>query len=166
MDIFQFAMEKEKYSEQYYRDLAGRTNHAGLRNILTMLADEEVKHYHVVERMKAEAPETISDAPIVAHAKEIFEKMRGSSRKFSFNITEVDLYRKARDFEQASKDFYLDLAQKAEDSAQKEVFQKLAAEEDKHLFIMDNIVSFVSRPETFLENAEMFHYDDYVGGVF
>jgi hypothetical protein len=33
-------------------------------------------------------------------------------------------------------------------------------------FAMENIVSFVSRPETFLENAEMFHYDDYVGGVF
>jgi len=166
MDIFQFALEKEKYSEQYYRDLAKRTNHAGLRNILTMLADEEVKHYHVVERMKAETPETISDAPIVAHAREIFEKMRGSSRKFSFNITEVDLYRKARDIEQASKDFYLDQADKAQDPGQKEVFRKLAAEEDKHLFVMENLVSFVSRPETFLENAEMFHHDDYVGGVF
>lgn len=166
MDIFQFALEKEKYSEQYYRDLAKRTNHAGLRNILTMLADEEVKHYHVVERMKEETPQTISDAPIVEHARQIFEKIRGSSRKFSFNITEVDLYRKARDIEQASKDFYLDLAQKAEDPGHKEVFQKLAAEEDKHLTVMENLVSFVSRPETFLENAEMFHHDDYVGGVF
>jgi len=166
MDIFQFAMEKERYSEQYYRDLARRTNHTGLRNILTMLADEEVKHYHVVERMKAETPETISDAPIVQHAREIFEKMRGSSRQFSFNITEVDLYRQARDNVQASKDFYLEQADQVEDPGQKEVFRKLAAEEDKHLFIMDNIVSFVSRPETFLENAEMFHHDDYVGGVF
>ena len=166
MDIFQFAMEKEKYSEHYYRDLAKRTNHAGLRNILTMLADEEVKHYHVAERMKAEAPETISDTPIVAHAREIFEKMRGSSRQFSFNITEVDLYRKACEIEQASKDFYLEQAEKAEDAGQKEVFRKLAAEEDKHLFVMENIRSFVSQPETFLENAEFFHYDDYVGGVF
>ena len=166
MDIFQFAMEKERYSEQYYRDLARRTNHTGLRNILTMLADEEVKHYHVVERMKAETPETISEAPIVEHARQVFEKMRGSSRKFSFNITEVDLYRKAREIEQESKDFYLEQAEKVEDPGQKEVFRKLAAEEDKHYYILDNIVSFVSRPETFLENAEMFHHDDYVGGVF
>ena len=166
MDIFQFAMEKERYSEQYYRDLARRTNHTGLRNILTMLADEEVKHYHVVERMKAETPETISEAPIVEHARQVFEKMRGSSRKFSFNITEVDLYRKAREIEQESKDFYLEQAERAEDPGQKEVFRKLAAEEDKHYYILDNIVSFVSRPETFLENAEMFHHDDYVGGVF
>jgi len=31
---------------------------------------------------------------------------------------------------------------------------------------MENIRSFVSRPETFLENAEMYHFNDYVGGVF
>jgi hypothetical protein len=52
MDIFQFAMEKEKYSEQYYRKLARRAAYPGLKNILTMLANEEAKHYHVVEQMR------------------------------------------------------------------------------------------------------------------
>ncbi|RPH34885.1 rubrerythrin [bacterium] len=166
MDIFQFALEKEKYSEQFYRDLANRTNYAGLRNIFTMLADEEVKHYHVVQHMEAEAPHAISETPILTHAREIFEKMRGSSRKFDFNITEADLYRKACDIEEESERFYLDRAEEVEDPAQKEVFKKLAAEEHKHWIIVDNIRSFVARPETFLENAEMFHQDDYVEGVF
>jgi hypothetical protein len=30
---------------------------------------------------------------------------------------------------------------------------------------MENIYSFVSKPESFLENAEMYHFDDYVEGV-
>lgn len=166
MDIFQFAMEKEKYSEQFYRDLAGRTSYAGLRNILTMLADEEVKHYHVVQQMQAEAPQKISETPILAHAREIFEKMRDSSKKFHFNITEADLYRKACDIEEESERFYRGKAQEAKDPAQKEVFRKLAEEEHKHWIIVDNLRSFVARPETFLENAEFFHYDDYVEGVF
>lgn len=92
--------------------------------------------------------------------------MRGSSRKFDFNITEADLYRKACDIEEESERFYLDRAEEVEDPAQKEVFRKLAAEEHKHWIIVDNIRSFVARPETFLENAEMFHQDDYVEGVF
>jgi rubrerythrin len=166
MDIFQFAMEKEKYSEQFYRDLANRTSYAGLRNILTMLADEEVKHLHVVEHMQAEAPRVVSETPILAHAREIFEKMRGSTKKFDFNITEAELYRKAADIEEESKRFYLDRAEEVEDPAQKEIFKKLAAEEHKHWLIVDNIRSLVAKPETFLENAEFFHYDDYVEGVF
>ncbi len=39
MDIFQFAMEKEKYSEQYYRKLARRAAYPGLKNILLTLAN-------------------------------------------------------------------------------------------------------------------------------
>jgi rubrerythrin len=165
MDIFQFAMEKEKYSEQFYRDLAKRTSYVGLRNILTMLADEEVKHYHVVQKMRTETPHEVSDTPVLKHAREIFEKMRGSTKKFDFNITEAELYRKACDIEEESQKFYLDRAEEAEDPAQKEIFKKLAAEESKHYVIVDNIRSFVAQPESFLENAEMFHQDDYVEGV-
>ncbi|MBN1509763.1 MAG: ferritin family protein [Sedimentisphaerales bacterium] len=166
MDIFQFAAEKEKYSEHFYRDLAKRTDYVGLRNILTMLADEEVKHVHVVEQMKAETPVEVPQTPILTHTRKIFEKMRGSSRKFNFDISEADLYRKACDIEEDSKRFYLEKAEEVEDPAQKEIFRKLADEEQKHWTIVDNLRNFVARPETFLENAEFFHYDDYVGGVF
>jgi rubrerythrin len=166
MDIFQFAMEKEKYSEQFYRDLANGTSYAGLKNIFTMLADEEVKHYHVVEHMRTETPREISQTPVLMHAREIFEKMRGSSKKFDLNVTEADLYRKACDIEEQSERFYQERAKEAEDPAQKEVFHKLAAEEHKHWIILDNVRSFAAQPETFLENAEMFHQDDYVEGVF
>jgi rubrerythrin len=166
MDVFEFAMQKEQYSEQYYRDLAARTNQTGLRNILTMLADEEAKHYRAVERMRTEAPKQITDTPVLANARDVFEKMRGSAEKFNFDISEADLYRKACDAEEASRKFYLERAEEAEDPAQKEVFRKLAAEEQKHYLIVDSIRSFVARPETFLENAEMYHYEDYVEGEF
>ena len=166
MDILQFAMEKERYSEQFYRNLAKRTNYVGLRNILTMLADEEVKHLHVVEQMKTETPAEVPQTPILAHARQVFEKMRGSSRRFDFNISEADLYRKACDIEEDSRRFYLEKAEEVEDPAQKELFKKLADEEHKHWVIVDNVRSFVSRPETYLENAEFFHYDDYVEGIF
>ena len=65
MDIFEFAMEKEKFSEEYYRDLANRANHLGLKNILTMLADEEAKHYRTVEQMRTETPEQVTDVSVL-----------------------------------------------------------------------------------------------------
>lgn len=166
MDIFAFAMEKEKYAEQFYRELAEKTNHDGLANILTMLADEEVKHYQTVEHMKTETPEAATDTPVLADAKEVFEKMRGSAEKFRFDISEADLYRKACDIEAESKAFYQEKAGAVEDAKQKQVFQKLAEEENKHLFLVQQICDFVSRPETYLEDAEFYHFDDYVGGQF
>lgn len=165
MDIFEFAMEKEKFSEEYYRDLANRANHLGLKNILTMLADEEAKHYQTVERMKTETPEQVTDVSVLDRAREVFEKMRVAPKKFDLLISEAELYRKACQIEEQSKKFYLEQAEEASDPEQKRVFLLLAQEEDKHLFLMENIHSFVSKPESFLENAERYYFNDYVEGV-
>jgi rubrerythrin len=166
MDIFEFAMDKEKYSELYYRDLAERTPHEGLRNILTMLADEEVKHYRTVEQMKAGTPKEVAETPVLANAREVFERMRAAGAKFDFQVSEADLYAKAAKIEEESRKFYLEKAEEARDPAQKQIFQKLAEEEQKHWLIVDRLRSFVARPETFLENAEIYHFNDYVGGEF
>jgi rubrerythrin len=165
MDIFKFAMEKEQFSEEYYRDLANRANHVGLKSVLTMLADEEAKHYQTVERMRTETPEQVTDVPVLKRAREVFEKIRGSPKNFNFLPSEAGLYRKACQIEEQSKKFYVKRADEAQDADQKRVFKLLAQEEDKHLVLMENICSFVSKPETFLENAEMYHFDDYVEGV-
>jgi rubrerythrin len=165
MNIFEFALEKEKFSEEYYRDLARRAGHPGLRNVLTMLADEEAKHYRTIERMRTEIPEQVTDVPILDRAREVFEKMRVAPKKFDFQISEAELYRKACQIEEQSKKFYLERAEEAQDPEQKRIFRLLAREEDKHLYVMENLYSFVSRPESFLENAEMYHFDDYVEGV-
>jgi rubrerythrin len=165
MDIFAFALEKEKFSEEYYRDLAHRANHAGLKTILTMLAEEEAKHYRAIERMRTETPEQVTDVPVLDRAREVFEKMRVAPKKFDFLVSEAELYRKACQIEEQSRKFYLEQAAAAQDPAQKRVFHLLAQEEDKHLFLVENLYNFVSKPESFLENAEMYHFDDYVEGV-
>jgi rubrerythrin len=164
MNIFEFAMEKEKFSENYYRQLAGKTSHKGLKNICNMLADEESKHYKIVEQMSRNILADVAESPVLHHAKEIFEKMRGSTEKFNFNISELELYQKARDIEEESRMFYLEKSDQAEDAGQRRIFQKLAEEEQKHFILLDKICDFVSRPQWFLENAEMYRFDDYADG--
>ncbi len=166
MDIFAFAAEKEKRAEQYYRQLAEKANHDGLKKILTMLADDEAEHVEAIERMKAETPDKVMETPVLAGARAIFERMRGSAEKFDFHISEVDLYRKARDIEAESKKYYLQKAEEVQDPTQEEAFRKLAAEENKHLVLVQTLCDFVSTPETYLENAEFSHLDDYVEGEY
>lgn len=165
MDIFQFAMEKEKFSEDYYRQLAEKTDNKGLKNICNMLADEESKHYKIVEQMSQKIPAKAAQTLILSNAKEIFEKMRKSAENFNFDISELELYQKARDIEKESRSFYLEKAEELKDSSQKEIFKKLADEEQKHFILLEKICDFVDRPQWFLENAEMYRFDDYVGGI-
>jgi len=166
MDIFEFAMQKEKYSENYYRELAGKTGNKGLQNILNMLADEEMKHYKIVQQMRKELPKNITDTPILKNVKEVFEKMRESTEKFNLDISELQLYEKAKDIEQEAKRFYLEKANEVNNPDQKEIFKKLAEQEQKHFIILENICDFVAKPQSFLENAEFHHMEDYVEGVF
>jgi len=166
MDIFEFAMEKEEFSENYYRELAGKTGNKGLKNILNMLADEEAKHYKVVQQMRKETPEKITDTKVLANAKEVFQKMRESTEKFNFDISELQLYEKAKDIEQETKQFYLEKSDEVDNPGQKEIFKKLADQEQKHFIILENICDFVAKPQSFLENAEFHHMEDYVEGVF
>jgi rubrerythrin len=166
MDIFKFAMEKEKLSEDYYRQLSNRTSNKGLSNILTMLAEEERKHFYVVKQMQQQQePQTETDTDVLGNARQIFEKMRQSAENFSFDITEVELYEKARDIEKESRQFYLEKSDEVKDASQKEILSKLADEEQKHLALLQGICDFVARPQWFLENAEMYRFDDYADGV-
>ena len=166
MNIFQFAMEKEKFSENYYRQLAEKTTHKGLEKICNMLADEESRHYKIVEQMSQKISADVAKTSILHDAKETFEKMRESTETFNFNVSELELYQKARDIEKESRRFYLEKSEQVEDTAQKEIFEKLANEEQKHFVLLEKICDFIARPQWFLENAEMYHFDDYVEGVF
>lgn len=161
MNIFDFAMEKEKYSEDYYHQLAGKTENIGLRNIFTMLADEEAKHYRVVSKMKENVNPELAKTTILSEAKEIFVKMRDVAEKFDFNISQVELYNKAKDIEVQARKFYLEKKEQVENASQKKIFQKLADQEQKHFVLLENIIDFVSSPQTWLENAEWHHLDEY-----
>lgn len=166
MDIFKFAMEKEKFSEDYYRQLSGKTSNKGLSNILTMLAEEERRHFNIIRQMQRQAPQQqMADTNILSNAREIFQKMRQSAESFSFEITEVELYEKARDIEKQSRQFYLEKSDEATNASHKEIFKSLADEEQKHLTLVQGICDFVARPQWFLENAEMYRFDDYAEGV-
>jgi len=160
MNPFEFAMQFEKDGEAYYRRLAGQTEDRGMKTILTMLADEEAKHYGIVEAMQAEAP-AVPEAPLLADIKTIFAKMADAGHNVTDGASQVEVYRKAQQLEQQSIDFYADQARSDGPPAQQAAFTALAEEERKHYFVLGNIIAFVSRPDTWLAHAEYNHLEEY-----
>lgn len=165
MNILDFAIEKEKFSEHYYHELAEKTTNKGLKNICLMLAREETRHIKIVQEMQKKNARIPAETKIMKDVKNIFDSMKQAIGNFNFNTSEVELYQKARDIESKSREFYSEKAEEVEDKEEKKIFLKLADEEQKHYFIIDNICDFVARPAWFLENAEMYRFDDYDGGV-
>ena len=162
MNIYKYAMQLEKDSENYYIRLMNKTDDVGLQTILKMLADEEVKHFSIVEQMmKTNTCPELIETDLLKNAKNIFMKIKGKKLKFNFDLAQADFYRKAQEFEEKSYKHYLEMSDKVEAEAQKNLLLKLAGEEKKHMFLLENLVDFVSRPETWIENAEFNHLVEY-----
>ncbi|MEN6306377.1 MAG: ferritin family protein [Anaerohalosphaeraceae bacterium] len=160
MDIFAFAMKMEQDGETFYRELAQKTTHKGVANILEMLADEEVKHYKAIKAMQGGA-NTMAETDVVGRARNIFQRIREFGDALDTCSDDITMYRQAMKLEKQSEDFYLDRADQVDEQGQKQLFLQLAGEEKKHYYLLENIVDFVSRPQHWLENAEFFHMEDY-----
>ena len=160
MDIFDYALQMEKDGEQFYREIAEKTGNKGLQTILTMLADEEVKHYQVIERMRQDKYQ-MTETTVLDDARNIFIKMKGQDETFEPDQEQAELYLRAQEIEKKSQQFYQEKARQTDKDDQKKLFERLAKEEEKHYFLLENIIEFVSRPKQWLENAEWHHLEEY-----
>ena len=111
--------------------------------------------------MKKGAGAGVADTILLTNAKTIFAKIRQSGEKFDFGDSQIDLYKKAQDIERESRSFYRQKAQESQDPRQKAILNQLAEEENKHYFLLENIIEFVTRPQNWLENAEFHHLEQY-----
>jgi rubrerythrin len=160
MNIYGYAMQMERDGERYYRELARKTGNAGLRNILTMLADAEIAHYRLFRNMRESVAVKVEETNILENVKNIFQELREKGLAGT-DASQADLYHKALEIEKKSRDFYLEKAGEAQDESMGAAFRKIAEEEQKHYRILESIIDFVSRPEQWLEDAEWYHLEDY-----
>lgn len=161
MNIFDFAIALEKEGETFYRELAKKSPNPGMRKILIMLAEDEVKHAETFEEMKKNAPPEMAETRVLKYAKNVFEQMREAGTEIVTDDNQIELYKKAQALEVKSENFYRQKALEVEPEEQRNIFLKIADEEQKHFILLRNIVELVSRPHHWVENAEFFHLDEY-----
>jgi len=161
MNIFDLAMEMEKDGEKYYLHLADKTTNSGLRNILAQLAEDEAKHFQVLQKLKDSVKTELPSTPILAKSKNIFQHLLQEKNWDNVPASQIDLYKKAKEIEIHSFKFYMDKAREISDPRIKKMFFLIAEEEKRHEFLLDQVLQFVSRPQVWLENAEFNHLDKY-----
>ena len=162
MNVFDFAMNMEKDGEKFYEGMAERASVAGLKNIFTMLADDERKHFETIRNLKEKTGNAdMADSMALENAQTIFSDLIAGKEKPDTMKEDLDGYRYAMKIEADSVRFYENAARRERKSAVKSLLLKIADEEKKHFNIVENIYDFVLSPKYFLAWGEFSNLKDF-----
>jgi rubrerythrin len=162
MDFFEFALEMEKKTIENYRALAEKCqSHEGVKNILLMLAEDHEKHKETLMAIERGASVEMEETEAFREARRVFSNMQKDKNPFSCDIDQARLYEDARDIVLKKLQFYLDIVAKMETEEHRALVRKMAEEEKEQSVVLDNIIEMVRRPQTWLEDAEFHHSDEY-----
>jgi rubrerythrin len=155
MNVFDFAVRMELDGKAFYKELARKTRHAGLRMIFRQLAADEQKHHDIFLALKVQAkPETMKDSTALEHAKNVFADLLARKEDLGTAKDDLDGYRHAMKLEVDSFELYEGAAGKEQDKDIKELLLRVAAEEHKHYEILQNIYDFANAPSQYLAWGE------------
>ncbi len=161
MNIYEFAMKMEQDGEKFYRDAVRTCGNKGVATILTMMADDEVKHYRAFEAMKNNADPAYSSTLSLESVKNVFEEIRDQGGELDLNTSQIDLYKQAQQVEKRSEEFFLEKAAEVDSLVHKKIFLSIAAAEREHFKLLGHVIDFVNRPNEWIENAEWHHLGEY-----
>ena len=133
-EILDYAIDQEQQAADFYADLAGRAEQAGMKDVLLNFAAEERSHKERLLAVKAGEHELtpeqeILDLKISDYLVEIDAQE---------NISYQDALIVAMKRERAAFRLYTDMAAKVPESHLKEVLQGLAKEEARHKLFFES----------------------------
>lgn len=153
MDILDLAMQMELDGRTYYKNGAAATSNPQLKQIFETLAEEENRHYHVFKKLRdgdSTSPADLAPAgQTISTFKSIFREMIESGKQTLAGDTKKDLWKDAREVEIKSEKMYRDAANAATDATKKDMLNRIADEEKAHIYLIDNMIAFLSDPSSF-----------------
>jgi len=157
MNIFEFAMQMETDGREYYLEQAGKTAHPFLKKILLEMADDELKHYNIFKKLRDGHDAEFEEAKkttIVSSVKNVFQTMKDEGSEFSSDKNAMNIWAQAREVEKSAEKFYREKADETDNDSAKHILNRIADEEYMHWKTIDNVISYLDKPDQFLENAE------------
>ena len=162
MDPIKTALELEERSRQLYLNLAQRClTHDGIKKILLMLAADHEQHAQAFSAMKKKAASPSIETQAFKAAKNIFMDMQDKQETFSCDIDQLHLYEEAKKEIEKKAQFYRDMLNAMSSDEKKALLTKIIKEEEKQILFLENIIQMVNRPNTWIEDAEFNHLDEY-----
>ncbi len=153
MDIFDFALEMEHDAENLYRELASKTDHPGIKNVFSKLAEDEEKHARAIEVLQKKLPHEKNESSIKA-VTTIFKEIQKNSQTESLNDSILPELKRALEIEKKGQQYYKEKLSSVDTEEGQKLFKLLSRQEEYHYETVDNLIEMVQKPEWWVENAE------------
>jgi rubrerythrin len=153
MNAFKYAQKMEMDGIKFYQDQAAGTTHSGFKKILELLIHQERKHYDYFVALEKQAKVEMMPEFPAREAENIFHQLRKQNEGFDFSSEEINAYEKALEIEKRSEDFYRKWARGVQDETLKKQILMVADEEQKHVILVNELVTYINRPSQWVEHA-------------
>ena len=160
-------MKMELDGKSFYEEGADSTDNPQIKKIFKTLADEEHRHFNIFKKMKAgETAEAADLAPrgqTVLTVKNVFQEMVDAGKTSLAGDTSKDLWKEAIEVERKSEKLYRDAAVEETDAKRKEMLNLIADEEKTHIYMIDNMIAFLTDPAAFLASQNYRNFMSWEG---
>jgi rubrerythrin len=155
MAVLDEALKLEQRAKKYYTEAQDRLSDPSAKKILGLLAAEEGKHEKALEAMQKNAEEPLGSSDLLVKARGLVEgAMKDGQAKISSDASMREVLQKAMEIEQATRRFYLEQSTAVTAPGLRELFVRLAAQEETHYFLVSSLAEYFDRPQEWVESAE------------
>ncbi len=145
VEILKKAVLLEQQGMIFYGQVAGQTKSESVRNIFSIMAEEEEKHmesltaqYRHYEKEGKFSPDQPLGTPNEFSDEVLSEKIKGEINAASYEAASISA---AVAMEKEAVELYSRRAEEAEDSEEKKLYKELAAWEKTHVAFLSRIYS-------------------------
>jgi rubrerythrin len=155
-DSLEFAINLEQEGHDYYVDNAKETDNPFVESVLEKLAERELEHIQAINNIaEGKSVDDVSfiNLDIEEETKEIFDEF-SESEKEGWKEEKANVYDHAIELETKLAKLYKEMAEETEDEEEKEFFQALTKEEDKHYETLSNVFYYLTDHERWMAESE------------
>ncbi|HZK29473.1 MAG TPA: ferritin family protein [Clostridia bacterium] len=154
MSKLTFAIQMEIDAEQYYLSQAENNKENSLHRAFMLLAEAERKHADLLKNRYSVADSAIDiDFPTDEPAN-LFSDKADYRRDAVAVPGQLEVYIFAREMEQKSIDLYREMRADIKDESTQQLIEFLIKQEQDHYAFFDELVTLLTRPRDWVEDAE------------
>ena len=156
----EFALITEQDGHAFYQAAAKKTSHKLAKAAFTLLGKEELRHVALIEGLgqqlggEGEAPtiEMVDRNALESGLKSIYES--ASEEALDEEMDPAVAYEKAIELEKRITGLYAEYSKNCDDEGARRLFAVLHKEEEHHLSLLEDMHSYLTKPEEWFINRD------------
>ncbi|NLD35005.1 MAG: ferritin family protein [Clostridiales bacterium] len=161
MGILSQAIQIQNDGVRFYSDQAEKSANTALRDVFSLLAEDEKRHAMILQAAREGLPTELRDGGIGEKVATLFETMESVKQAIPAPTEQADVYFAAWEMEKKAASLYEQLMEQSSDPDIKALYAFLIDQEQIHAQFMEQLYRHVNRPNEWVEAAEFGLREEY-----